>query len=160
MAVAWRVFSLLRIDCYESWKTVATSFHCVEAVEYSRHEDGVHPDLELSLVHVKTIVAITLKTKNHWYCCCWREISTPSWSSFSPNFYPNFCPNSYAWSFPVNSASICLFSLSEEPRDCYIGTVTVAWRIFSSLNCCYEWYSMELPCFLLSICSCALKIKL
>ena len=36
-----------------------------EAVEYSRHEDGVHLDLELSLVRVKTVVAIALKTKNH-----------------------------------------------------------------------------------------------
>ena len=33
------------------------------------------------------------------------------------------------------SVSICLFSSSEEPRDCYIGTVTVAWRVLYSTKC-------------------------
>ena len=52
----------------------------------------------------------------------------------------NFCPNSYAWNFPVYSASIRLFSLSEEPRDCCIKNFLlyamndIAWNcwVFSS----------------------------
>ena len=42
---------------------------------------------------------------------------------------------------------ILLLRLKLELCSHTFATVTVAWRIFSSMNCCYEWYSMELRSF-------------
>ena len=65
----------------------------------------------------------------------------------SDSYYMFINPRFLREVYLETSASICLFSLSEEPRDCYIGTVTAAY----STKCCYECYNMEVLYFLLSI---------